>query len=383
MKLKGVIKMRKKLLAVMIALTMLSMLAVSACAAAGNTGFTDVDADAWYAEAVAYCQEHNLMYGTSDTAFEPESDLTRAMLVTVLYRSAGSPAVTGADNFTDTEEGAYYADAVVWASQQSIVNGYGNGLFGTNDPVTREQMTAIFWRYAGRPESSGSHSFSDADAVASYAIDAVNWADESGIIVPVSGSVFDPKSNATRAQVASALMNLDLRKQTTPTPDMADGSSTLIAYFSFEGHTKQIAEDIYAQIGGDLFEITPEKPYIGTRNDLSGIASAELRENARPALATHVNNMDQYDVVFVGYPCWWSDAPMVVFTFLEEYDFSGKTIVPFTSYGTSGWGNSLASIQRSVGNNATIVEGFSVQEDDMQDLSARVTTWLQGLGLAK
>ena len=383
MKLKGVIKMRKKLLAVMFALTMLSMLAVSACAAAGNTGFTDVDADAWYAEAVAYCQEHNLMYGTSDTAFEPESDLTRAMLVTVLYRSAGSPAVTGADNFTDTEEGAYYADAVVWASQQSIVNGYGNGLFGTNDPVTREQMTAIFWRYAGRPESSGSHSFSDADAVASYAIDAVNWADESGIIVPVSGSVFDPKSNATRAQVASALMNLDLRKQTTPTPDMADGSSILIAYFSFEGHTKQIAEDIYAQIGGDLFEITPEKPYIGTRNDLSGIASAELRENARPALATHVNNMDQYDVVFVGYPCWWSDAPMVVFTFLEEYDFSGKTIVPFTSYGTSGWGNSLASIQRSVGNNATIVEGFSVQEDDMQDLSARVTTWLQGLGLAK
>ena len=367
----------------MFALTMLSMLAVSACAAAGTTGFTDVDADAWYAEAVAYCQEHDLMYGTSDTAFEPESDLTRVMLVTVLYRSAGSPAVTGADNFTDTEEGAYYADAVVWASQQSIVNGYGNGLFGTNDPVTREQMTAIFWRYAGRPESSGSHSFSDADAVASYAIDAVNWADESGIIVPVSGSVFDPKSNATRAQVASALMNLDLRKQTTPTPDMADGSSILIAYFSFEGHTKQIAEDIYAQIGGDLFEITPEKPYIGTRNDLSGIASAELRENARPALATHVNNMDQYDVVFVGYPCWWSDAPMVVFTFLEEYDFSGKTIVPFTSYGTSGWGNSLASIQRSVGNNATIVEGFSVQEDDMQDLSARVTTWLQGLGLAK
>ena len=381
--MKGVIKMRKKLLAVMFALTMLSMLAVSACAAAGNTGFTDVDADAWYAEAVAYCQEHDLMYGTSDTAFEPESDLTRAMLVTVLYRSAGSPAVTGADNFTDTEEGAYYADAVVWASQQSIVNGYGNGLFGTNDPVTREQMTAIFWRYAGSPEGSGSHSFSDADAVASYAIDAVNWADESGIIVPVSGSVFDPKSNATRAQVASALMNLDLRKQTTPTPDMADGSSILIAYFSFEGHTKQIAEDIYAQIGGGLFEITPEKPYIGTRNDLSGIASAELRENARPALATHVNNMDQYDVVFVGYPCWWSDAPMVVFTFLEEYDFSGKTVVPFTSYGTSGWGNSLASIQRSVGNNATIVEGFSVQEDDMQDLSARVTTWLQGLGLAK
>ena len=74
---------------------------------------------------------------------------------------------------------------------------------------------------------------------------------------------------------------------------------------------------------------------------------------------------------------------MAVFTFLEEYDFSGKTIVPFTSYGTSGWGNSLTSIQRSVGNNATMVEGFSVQEDDMQNLSTRVTAWLQGIGLAK
>ena len=375
--------MQKRLLSILLTLTMLLAMAVPAFAAAEDTGFVDVDADAWYAEAVAYCREHGLMNGTSDTTFEPESTLTRAMLVTVLYRNAGSPAVTGADNFTDTVEGAYYADAVVWASQQSIVGGYGNGLFGTNDPVTREQMTAIFWRYAGSPESSGPHSFSDADTIASYAGDAVNWADENGIIAPVSGNVFAPQSNATRAQVASALMNLDLSKQNTPAPDTTDGSNILIAYFSFEGHTKQIAEEIYAQIGGDLFEITPEKPYTGTRNDLSGIASTELRENARPALSTHVNNMDQYDVVFVGYPCWWSDAPMAVFTFLEEYDFSGKTVVPFTSYGTSGWGNSLASIQRSVGNNVTMVEGLAVQEENMQNLSTRVTTWLQGLGFAK
>ena len=74
---------------------------------------------------------------------------------------------------------------------------------------------------------------------------------------------------------------------------------------------------------------------------------------------------------------------MAVFTFLEEYDFSGKTVVPFTSYGTSGGGNSLASIQRSVGNNVTMVEGLAVQEENMQNLSTRVTTWLQGLGFAK
>lgn len=372
--------MRKKFLSLLLVMTMLAALAVPV-SAAEDTGFSDVDADAWYAEAVAYCREHGLMNGTSDTTFEPENSLTRAMLVTVLYRSAGSPAVTGTDDFSDTVADAYYADAVLWASQQGVVGGYGNGFFGTNDPVSREQMATILWRYAGSPAVSTTNRFRDAASIASYAADAVIWADANNIVTPISDGVFAPKSSATRAQVASALMNLDFIKQTAP--DTTDGSNILIAYFSFEGHTKQIAEEIHAQIGGDLFEITPEKLYTGTRNDLSGIASAELRENARPALSTHVNNMDQYDVVFVGYPCWWSNAPMVVFTFLEEYDFSGKTVVPFTSYGESVWGQSIASIQKSVGNNATIVEGLAVQEENMQDLSAKVTAWLQELALVK
>lgn len=375
--------MRKKFLPLLLAMTMMVVLAVPASAAVEDTGFSDVDASAWYAEAVTYCRGHGLMNGTSDTTFEPESSLTRAMLVTVLYRSAGSPAVTGIDDFSDTVADAYYADAVLWASQQGVVSGYGNGLFGTNDPVSREQMAAILWRYTGSPAVSNENSFSDASSIASYAAGAVNWADGNSIMAPVSEGVFAPKRNATRAQVAYALMNLDLSKQTAPAPDMTDRSSILIAYFSFEGHTKQIAEEIHAKIGGDLFEITPEKPYTGTRNDLSGIASAELRENARPALSTHVNNMDQYDVVFVGYPCWWGNAPMAVFTFLEEYDFSGKTVVPFTSYGESVWGQSITSIQKSVGNHATIAEGFAVQEENMQDLSAKVNAWLQGLALVK
>ena len=122
-------------------------ISIPALAAEEDTGFSDVDASAWYAEAVMYCREHGLMHGTSSTTFEPESSLTRAMLVTVLYRSAGSPAVTGSDNFSDTVEGAYYADAILRASQQGLVNGYGNGLFGTNDPITQEQMNLIFQRY--------------------------------------------------------------------------------------------------------------------------------------------------------------------------------------------------------------------------------------------
>ena len=113
----------KRSRALLLSLVLMLSLAVPAFAAAEDTGFSDVDADAWYAEAVAYCREKGIMNGTSGTAFEPDSSLTRAMLVTVLYRSAGSPAVAGSDNFSDTMPGAYYENAVLWAGQQGLVNG--------------------------------------------------------------------------------------------------------------------------------------------------------------------------------------------------------------------------------------------------------------------
>lgn len=183
-------------------------------------GFTDVPSDAAYAEAVLYCQAHGLMSGTTSTTFEPESDLTRAMLVTVLYRSADSPVVTGVDNFSDTDPNAYYADAVLWASQEGLVSGYGNGLFGTNDPVSREQMTTILWRYAGSPSIAGTSSFRDAASVADYASAAVAWADANQIVVPVTSETFAPKNNATRAQVAMALMSFtqSILPETDPAP---------------------------------------------------------------------------------------------------------------------------------------------------------------------
>lgn len=112
-------------------------------AAVEDTGFSDVDADAWYAEAVAYCREHGLMSGVSDGRFDPENTLTRAQLAMVLYRIAGTPAVSGTDAFTDTPDGIWYGNAVLWASQRNLVSGYGDGLFGPEDAVSREQMTAI------------------------------------------------------------------------------------------------------------------------------------------------------------------------------------------------------------------------------------------------
>lgn len=129
----------KRLAALMMAAILTLALSVTVFAAVEDTGFSDVSADSWYAEAVMYCREHSLMFGTSDTTFAPESNLTRAQLATVLYRIAGSPAVTGRDVFTDTPDGAWYTDAVLWASQQNLVSGYGGGLFGPKIrfPVSR------------------------------------------------------------------------------------------------------------------------------------------------------------------------------------------------------------------------------------------------------
>ena len=118
-------------------------LCTSAYAAVEDTGFSDVAADAWYTEFVVYCRNNGLMTGTSGTTFSPDTPTTRAMMATILYRLAGSPAVSGTDGYTDTQPGAWYADAVLWAGQNGVVSGYGDGLFGTNDPLTREQMATM------------------------------------------------------------------------------------------------------------------------------------------------------------------------------------------------------------------------------------------------
>jgi len=217
--MKGTKDMRnlKRLGALFLTLALTFTLAVPVFAAVDDTGFSDVDADAWYAEAVMYCREHNLMAGIGNNQFAPESSLTRAQFATVLYRIEGTPAVTGVDAFTDTPDGAWYSDAVLWASQQDLISGYGGGLFGPNDPVSREQMTTIFWRYAGSPAADGASDYTDEASIASYAAAAVDWASVNNIVVPASAGVFAPKSNATRAHVAAALMNYS-RQQTGATP---------------------------------------------------------------------------------------------------------------------------------------------------------------------
>ena len=159
-------------------------------------------------------------------------------------------------------------------------------------------------------------------------------------------------------------------------------SMVLIAYFSWSGNTKQLAEMIQEQMGGELFEIEPETPYTDDINELSGISLQEQRDNIRPALSSAVEDMSQYDVIFVGFPNWWNNMPMPVFTFLEEYNFSGKTVIPFTTYGNGVWGKSVDSIRATLPD-VTILDGLAIQEHELQDASSEVSEWLQGLGLIK
>ena len=367
--------------AMLLTLVLALSLAVPTFAAVGDTGFSDVDANAWYAEAVIYCREHNLMSGTGNNQFAPESNLTRAQLAAVLYRIEGNPAVTGADAFTDTSDDAWYSSAVLWASQQGIVSGYGGGLFGPEDPVSREQMTAIFWRYAGNPAASSENTFADKADIADYAAAAADWADSNNIVRPVSGRTFAPKSNATRAQVADALMNFDRTRQTAPTtPNPSEGSRVLIAYFSATNTTEGIANHLNAILDADLYEITPETPYTSADLNYNTDCRANREQNdasARPAISGSVNNMEQYDVIFLGYPIWWGQAPKIIYTFVESYNLSGKTIVPFCTSGSSGIGSSATNLH-SLASGATWLNG---QRFGGGTSRSAVETWVNGLGL--
>ncbi len=376
----------KKFGAMILVLILALGLTVPAFAAVDDTGYSDVDANAWYAEAVIYCREHNLMAGTGNNQFAPESNLTRAQLATVLYRIEGTPAVVGTDAFTDTPDGAWYGDAVLWASQQELIGGYGGGLFGPDDPVTREQMTTIFWRYAGSPAANSENTFTDKADIANYAVAAVDWSATNNIVRPVSDGTFAPKSSATRAQVADALMNYDRTKQTAPTtptepdPTPSEGGRILIAYFSATNNTEGIANHLDAILDADLYEITPETPYTSADLNYNSDCRANDEQNdpsARPAISGSVDNMEQYDVIFLGYPIWWGQAPKIISTFLESYDLSGKTIVPFCTSGSSGIGSSATNLH-SLASAATWLDGQRFSGSASQ---TTVESWVNGLNL--
>ena len=172
--------------------------------------FEDVREGDWFYQDVLYAYQNHLFYGVSDTRFGPNESMTRAMLVAVLYRMAGSPAVTGTPAFTDVAPNAYYASAVIWANANDVATGYGNGVFGVNDRITREQMASMLQRYArlqGVDVGARANlaSFTDEAAVSAWARDAMSWAVAQGLIYGRTATTLVPAGTATRAEVAAIL----------------------------------------------------------------------------------------------------------------------------------------------------------------------------------
>ena len=172
--------------------------------------YTDIPTD-WAKEGICFVIENGLMVGTTSTTFAPKDTLTRAMLVTVLYRMAGSPAVDAPSGFTDVADGQWYSDAIAWAAANGIVNGVGGNKFAPSEPVTREQLAAIFFRYAKAeaPEADVLSGYPDAESVSTYARDAMAWAVSTGLVTgskEADGTYLAPQGLAAREQAAAILM---------------------------------------------------------------------------------------------------------------------------------------------------------------------------------
>lgn len=309
-----------------------------------STGFTDVPADAWYAEAVTYCQEHGLMAGIGNQQFAPESSLTRAMLVSVLWRQEGSPVVNYLMDFSDVPEGRWYSEAIRWSASERLIVGYGDGRFGTNDPITQAHLNIILNKYTDQSVTEDIPGFTGGN-------------------IPV-----------TRAQTAAVMWNL---AQIQGKPTTGEGSKVLIAYFSATGNTRAVAETVAEVSGGDLFEIVPAQPYTSADLNYNTDCRANAEQNdpdARPEIANAVENIDQYDAVLIGYPIWWGKAPKIIHTFLETYDLSGKTVATFCTSGGSGHEDATIRVYEP---DAVWLEGCRFSG------TSQVESWINGLDLPK
>lgn len=162
--------------------------------------------------------------------------------------------------------------------------------------------------------------------------------------------------------------------------DTVSGASRVAVNGEVLGNNQYIAQIIQQEVGGDLFSIETVQEYPTTHQPLLEFAYEEKADNARPELATHIENLENYDVIFLGFPNWNADLPMPLYTFLEEYDFSGKTIIPFTTHGGSGFSRTIQTISELQPDATVVSEGLSISRNSVLDIEGDVIDWLKGLG---
>lgn len=158
-----------------------------------------------------------------------------------------------------------------------------------------------------------------------------------------------------------------------------EAGNVLIVYFSQTGNTETVANIIRDNVGGDIVKLETTEAYPSDYDELVDYAQQEQQEDARPELSTVIENIEQYDTIFLGYPNWWGDMPMAIYTFLDTYDLSGKTIAPFITHGGSGLSGTPENIQEEE-LNASVTEGLAIDGDEASDSSEDVVEWLNSLG---
>ena len=202
----------------------------------------------------------------------------------------------------------------------------------------------------------------------------------------VAEEMSEPESSAAESEQENGTAQPGETEETEPVPETdtgMEGAKVLVAYFSATNTTEGVAEHIANGLNADLYEIVPEEPYTEADlnyNDDNSRSTIEMNDpSARPAISGSVENMEQYDIVFIGYPIWWGEAPRIVSTFMESYDFSGKTIVPFCTSGSSGIGSSDSNLEQLT-SGADWLEGRRLNGSDSEET---VMEWVNGLGLGK
>ena len=164
--------------------------------------------------------------------------------------------------------------------------------------------------------------------------------------------------------------------------DSAGNGKILVAYFSHSGNTKKIAEEIQSKTGADIFEIKTVNVYSDDYNTVLDEAKAEQNDKARPELSEKVKDMTQYQTVIIGYPIWWGDMPMAVYSFLDEYDLSGKTVLPFCTHGGSGLCQTDKNIQNEE-KDAKVTDGLAISDASLDDADGDIDQWLKRNGVTK
>ncbi len=188
--------------------------------------------------------------------------------------------------------------------------------------------------------------------------------------------------NASKQDIASLENESSTVVQESSEAETTTENNQIVVYFSWSGNTEAVAKEIQSQTGADIFKIVPVKAYSSNYNEVVDYAKKEQGENARPEISGKIDNINQYDVIYFGFPNWWGDMPMIMYSFLDDYDLSGKTIVPFVTSGGSGFSNTINTIKK-MEPGATVLNGLSLGSSQAKNSAGDVEKWLDELDFGK